>query len=75
MRRCLQAALGPLLVLLTGQRDLPFSHLCPRRRFALGCWKDPSVTDRGGDWQAGDKGAMELLGGEGCRPWGWVDML
>lgn len=75
MRRCPQAALGPPLVLLAARRDLSLSHLCPRCRFALGCWKSPSVTEPGGDRQAGDKGAMELLRGEGCRRWGRMDTL
>lgn len=63
MRRCPQATLGPPLVLLAAQRDLSLSHLFPRCRFVLGCWKNPSVTEPGGDRQAGDMGAVELLGG------------
>lgn len=67
MRRCPQAALSLPLLLLAARRDLSFSHLCPRYRFALGCWKNPSVTEPGGDRQAGDMGTVELLRGEGCR--------
>lgn len=76
MKRCPQAALGPLLVLLAAQRDLSLSCLCPRCRFALGCWKDPSATEPGGDRQAGDMGAMELLGGraEGTGS-GWIGWI